>query len=447
MLQNNIKYNPAARQEQTDDSTERKSFYSVLAGISFTAFLFFTFFGTSIPFQDRIRDVADIASSNIVNQIVFSSLFVLSIISLIPKFDELVSLIRREKFLFLFLFWCLLSILWSDYKFVTFKRLFQTLTATLVISSFLLHHGGGKNLVKHIRIILLPYLILSLAACLFIAGAKDPQFGYWRGFAFTKNVFGQVTVICIILSFITFRNSKKMMKSIAVLMILISFSLLFGSRSSTSIISVVVILALGFLTSADEIFKPIGLGKTVSFFVMATLFFIIIAVAYFDPDLWKAIPEAAGKDVSFTGRTDLWSYIILEIQKHPLLGAGYQAFWVVESPNVLMLYEVFTWLPNQAHNGYLDMINEVGLIGFIIFLAMIFYYFLNVIRMKEKHTWVWIVIAVLIINFQEGTLFRPGNLTGIFFILAYLVLFVQPEKTEAGHQARNKYLTNRYKTI
>jgi len=85
--------------------------HSKIAIISFVIFLFFAFFGTSLPFQERVRDVDAIGTSNIVNQLVFSLLFLAACISLIPKIYELFILIKKEKFLSFFLIWCLIVIL------------------------------------------------------------------------------------------------------------------------------------------------------------------------------------------------------------------------------------------------------------------------------------------------------------------------------------------------
>ncbi len=419
----------------------KKNNYAKIAALAFLVFLFFSFFGTAVPFRPHITETDDISTSNVVNQLLYSGLFIISIITLIPKFSEFVTLIKREKFLSLFLLWCLLTTVWSDYSFVSFKRLFQTITVFLVFSAFLLHYKDEKDVIKYLRIILFLYLGISILVVVVIPGAKDPQFGYWRGFASTKNVLGQVANVCIILSYIVFSRSKNKMKWIAGVMVVVSVALLLGTRSSTSLITFITVLTLSSIISGNKIFEPVGLGRTVSMLIIFTFASLIAAIAYFAPEMWKTIPEAAGKDVSFTGRSDLWSYIIIEIQKHPFTGAGYQGFWVVDSPEVLMLYEVFVWLPNQAHNGYLDMINEVGLIGFGIFVLMIASYFINSFRLKTVNTWAWIIVATLIINFQETTLFRPGNVSGIMVMFAYLVLYVKylDNTTEAQTEHKFKY--------
>ena len=114
-----------------------------------------------------------------------------------------------------------------------------------------------------------------------------------------------------------------------------------------------------------------------------------------------------------------------EIEKHLLLGAGFQGFWVVDSPKILLLYKQFVWLPNQAHNGYIDIVNELGIVGLCLFLLMIMNYFITLFRWKIKTIWGWFVIVPLITNFQESTFLGSSRLIYSMLNFAYLVLFVR----------------------
>lgn len=75
-----------------------------------------------------------------------------------------------------------------------------------------------------------------------------------------------------------------------------------------------------------------------------------------------------GRDVTFTGRTELWSHL-LGMSVNPLFGSGYQSFWL--GPRMEGLWESFNFHPVQAHNGYLETYLNIGLIGACLLLAMI----------------------------------------------------------------------------
>ncbi len=76
----------------------------------------------------------------------------------------------------------------------------------------------------------------------------------------------------------------------------------------------------------------------------------------------------AGKDASLSGRTDLWAVVGQEIREHPVLGAGYGAFWREGRGRQL----VSTWNPRQSHQAYLDLLLDLGLVGMGLVGAVVF---------------------------------------------------------------------------
>jgi O-antigen ligase len=70
---------------------------------------------------------------------------------------------------------------------------------------------------------------------------------------------------------------------------------------------------------------------------------------------------------SGSGRTELWRRVWPEVAKNIWLGHGAGAFW---SPhNISLLAE--DWAATSAHNGYLDTVAELGLIGLAVNLTLI----------------------------------------------------------------------------
>ena len=69
-------------------------------------------------------------------------------------------------------------------------------------------------------------------------------------------------------------------------------------------------------------------------------------------------------DSSLTGRTVIWSFAETEIARSPFFGWGYQGFWLVgpDAPSVVDAPGWVKVMPN-AHNGYYDVMLELGYIG------------------------------------------------------------------------------------
>ena len=414
-----------------EDKVERNIYFKI-AIFAFMVYLFFGFFGTSMPFNPRIDTENEGGGSNIVNQVVYTALFFVSLISLFVRRLDAIAIIKKEKVLTIFLVWCLLSVIWSGSPIDTVKRLFRLVIVCTVTLSLLAHTTSTKEILNFTKPVLYLYIFLSIVVCIVIPGAKDPQFHTWRGFTTHKNILGQMAIICIILSFFIYKMERGRAKFIAALAVLFSLSLLFGSRSMTAIATFLLIGFAGSLLSVDELFKPLGLGRTASITLFLFIITLVASAFLISPEIIGTITEAMGKDPSFSGRTDLWTAMFISISHHPYLGTGYQAFWSITPPSEYLahIYQLFIWIPNESHNSFIDIANEVGFIGFGIFVIMIFRYFINLRKLNYPNPWKWNVIAALIISMQESVLFRVDNLLGMMLIVSYLILFSQVWKQE-----------------
>jgi len=386
--------------------------------INFFILLFVMFFGTSMPFADRTKDISDIATSNIVNQLVYVYLFLVSILCIIPNYKRIQAFISREKFLFMFLAWCFFSVFWSDYTLISFKRYFRLITEIIVILNVLLIADDDEKLLKHFLIILFLYSIISILSIVAIPAAKDPKFaGAWRGLTHHKNELGQVAVFSFLLAIWLLQNEKKLLARIAIIIILV-LSVLFivMSGSSTSIITFSLLIFISAFFLIDKLFEPLDIGGFLSTTILSISFGLLLYFVFFNVEALAFIPELVGKDFTFTGRADLWEDIWIECQKHLFLGSGFAGFWIIDSANLTELYELYTWLPNEAHNGYIDILNEVGIIGIVLLMIIIVSLF------RKTNLWTIILISLLLFNVLESTLFRQGMMASFMFNFSYLFI-------------------------
>jgi exopolysaccharide production protein ExoQ len=85
--------------------------------------------------------------------------------------------------------------------------------------------------------------------------------------------------------------------------------------------------------------------------------------------------DATGKDLTLTGRTDLWQVALDEIAARPWLGAGYQAVWVAGNPLAETLWREFLIESRTGfhfHNAYLSNAVEIGVIGMTMQALLVF---------------------------------------------------------------------------
>lgn len=401
-----------------------KNIYTQVAKITFFLYFFFTLFGTSLPFRTGTRDASTLGTSNVVNQIVFSTLFLTALFSLIPKTDQVIAIIKKEKFLIIFLLWCTLSLIWAENSFVVFKRLFQFYTVIIVCLAFFVHSDSTDDVLFTLKIFFSIFMIASLVSIFTVPGAVSRNFREWQGLASSKNGLGQASLIStVIWIYVILKDKRTKSQLFAFFMLMISLLLLIGSHSITSISALLFLIIVWFLFELDKIFKPLGIRRTITILFLVFAGLLVVLDLFNSGEIMASVFALAGKNLTLTGRTDLWADIMVEVKKHLLFGCGYKGFWIVDSPKILEVYETYIWLPRSSHSGYLDILNETGLIGLFMVLGIIINYFITLVKNKEKTFWMWFIVLALIENFTETVFFNAGGLMTLLFIFTYLSLF------------------------
>jgi O-antigen ligase len=73
----------------------------------------------------------------------------------------------------------------------------------------------------------------------------------------------------------------------------------------------------------------------------------------------EAIAEAFGKDLTLSGRTELWEALVPAILEHPIVGHGFAMFRTTE---YLQAYtNHISWGPRSTHNSYIELALNTGI--------------------------------------------------------------------------------------
>jgi O-antigen ligase len=254
-----------------------------------------------------------------------------------------------------------------------------------------------------------------------IPGAKE-SYGPWRGLAKSKNNLGPIALFSIIIWFSSIKNSTFYKRIFNFFMFLISLVLLIGAKSFTDELTLFILLCIWIGLSLDKYFNVITDKKAL--FIISLLWSIgfLVTIFYVDPKWIGDLFNVGGKNLTLTGRTDLWGDIFKIADKHLIYGCGFQGFWVIGSPWTNQLYQKYIWIPLQAHNGYIDILNETGIIGLSLFILTFIKYFSSLAHYEKQHFWKWIVVATILINITESTFIRPQLVAGVMYIFGYLAL-------------------------
>jgi O-antigen ligase len=127
--------------------------------------------------------------------------------------------------------------------------------------------------------------------------------------------------------------------------------------------------------------------------------------------LLDPIAELTGKDMTFSNRAVIWDIIKEHVQLAPVLGSGYGAYWtgpLPSSPSYVFLTRMGNFYPTQSHNGYLEIVNDLGFVGLICLLGyLVFWVYQSLQLMKFDRGQAMLFLALFfqqaITNLSEST--------------------------------------------
>ena len=84
-----------------------------------------------------------------------------------------------------------------------------------------------------------------------------------------------------------------------------------------------------------------------------------------------SVASLVGRSSNLTGRTEIWLLVLSFIPQRPILGYGYSGFWLGASPESLVVNRVMHGPIMYSHNGYLEMLLTLGVVGLLLTLIFI----------------------------------------------------------------------------
>jgi exopolysaccharide production protein ExoQ len=78
-----------------------------------------------------------------------------------------------------------------------------------------------------------------------------------------------------------------------------------------------------------------------------------------------AVTAFLGRDISLTGRLQLWVFSFVMALHHPWLGYGYDAFWRSGQGAPEAIWRALQWEAPHSHNGFLEVWLDLGMLGLV----------------------------------------------------------------------------------
>ena len=339
-----------------------RSYIRLDRNLTTCAILIFSFGSAGLQSQMAGEPASLGSSGNVITEVFWLIVFANSIFLVAAYRVAVQDLFRTARWLLPLMLCVVLSIFWSTYPELTTRRALRE--ALEVVSIVLLMHTHSRP-TETLRI---TYWSFVTILALDVASLAFPSFSYssfppgFVGIHGHKNVSGEfyflalpVFVLAIFDRRITGNPLPALFASIA------GAGLLLLSHSKTGLgLLPVTALCAGALLALRRmgVYLPIAL-------IIYLLIGVIAAAAVASTGLEETVRTLTG-DPTLTGRADVWRYVLARWHESPYLGKGFGALWQVgPQMRAYLNAEHVNWLMNEAHNGYLDVLAQMGIIGLL----------------------------------------------------------------------------------
>jgi O-antigen ligase len=259
---------------------------------------------------------------------------------------------------------------------------------------------------------------LSAAASLVLPDPTFTGLTGLRGLFPGKNQLGQAMVIGILAGLHGMRvGGRRRFSSIGLTVLCTTVAFL--SKSTTSLLTIFAFFILHIIGTC-YIRGGIRSRISICLGIFAAAGFILL-MANID-----SIYNLLDKDPTLTGRTEFWPYIIDYIYQSPLLGWGFAAFFMGSNPYAAEITSTIGFGINEAHNGMLQLLLDIGVVGTAFFL---FLWIRNlVIAVKCMNgpapeigvSSLLFLVGILLLGVSEQVLTTADGTTVQFFLLGFM---------------------------
>lgn len=274
---------------------------------------------------------------------------------------EVLASLRREWPIVLVALWCVMSFAWSDYTSLTLRYGIQ-LVLTVIIAVAIGYRLAPMTFVK----IVFATSAMGGLASLLLGRARSDGMGY-LGIHASKNALADASSVLIIASLAVLVDRRLSMRwrlPALAAMFLGAVLLVMGQSSGALVSTMAVILVFGVIILLQRLTPYMRLVAIALAVVLGAA--IAILLSSLSDELARLFLDVTGKDITLTGRTDLWAVAFGQIAERPLLGVGFQAFWVPGQPLAEQLWADFGIAGRSGfnfHNTPISNAVEIGILA------------------------------------------------------------------------------------
>jgi exopolysaccharide production protein ExoQ len=267
--------------------------------------------------------------------------------------------------------YCLISIVWTYYPDVAFKRWIKAvddLAMVLVIVTDEQPIAALRRLFSRIGFVLFPTSVLFIKYYDLGRGYTPDGEPINTGVTTNKNSLGLIVLVISlgalwnVRSLLLHKDEQNRGRRLVAQGTLLAFGLTLLMMADCSTCKACFMLGGGLLLATN-----LGRIKRRPLRVHALCLTILLTggiALLFGGE--AGVVEALGRKTSLSGRTEIWAAVIPAVP-NPIIGAGFENFWIGPDAKKVWGGLVGWWHPevliNEAHNGFLEVYANLGWIG------------------------------------------------------------------------------------
>lgn len=361
----------------------------------------------------------------------FQLIYILTLFYLAPHWKKAAYLLVKDKLILLLMIIICLSSLWS----VDVGRTIVRSVAIFGTTLFGVYFATRYSLKQQLYFLGLVFSLVIVMSIFFAVAL--PQYGImqevhagaWRGIYTHKNGLGGIMALGTI-TFVILSASDRKNDWVFRIGILSAIGLLLLSKSTSPLIYLTILTATFFVV---RLFRLEYRLKVLAVSLITTLGYTLAILCVNQAEL---IASAFGKDLTLTGRTDLWVYIWELIQKKPWLGYGYGALWSSLNSETGHIWRLLGWEAPHAHNGFLEVWLGLGAFGILVLLIHIAISFVRALALisRTRGSAYFLPLMILLLTFMnnltEYTIIERNSIYWVLYVSTTLSLHVKLNTSE-----------------
>jgi exopolysaccharide production protein ExoQ len=391
-------------------------------------------------FFDPEQNASDASTqgSNVINQIIWISLSLLSIRgwAMARHTTPLKELAPVCWPFVAYLVYATVSVVWAMEPDVSARRLILQLLFLSAITLTIVTIKDRQRVLSDITIVLFVTAILNLIAVV----VRPPTPIGHAGIYGQKNVLGYAAALMLLIGVSNVLFRRMWFRLIGIFLVVSGVLLVIVSQSKTSLGLAVIAPALAMVLLWTAVTFRVDLGLLSAVLVGMLSLCWIVATQVFEISIDDLLYFLL-HDSTFSGRIYIWEFVGRYIDQRPFLGHGYNGFWSIGPATPALHQNNFISLLQQAHNGYLDILVELGYLGLTIFLVGTVMVISAVGRspgwsFHERLLMFSLLLFILLHNLMESSIFRSAHLVWLFYVLMAVILASGRFMREGGREGR-----------